>query len=110
MVFAQLVVIGEVQGVLALLVPIRDANGATMPGVRIEDCGPKLGLNGVDNGRIWFDHVRVPRENLLNRYADVTSEGEYVSPIESPSKRFFTTIGPPRPGSWASAGRSSPAG
>ena len=92
-VFAQLVVSGEVQGVHALLDPIRDANGATMPGVRIEDCGPKLGLNGVDNGRIWFDHVRVPRENLLNRYADVTSEGEYVSPIESPSKRFFTTIG-----------------
>ena len=92
-VFAQLVVGGEVQGVHALLAPIRNANGATMPGVRIEDCGQKLGLNGVDNGRIWFDHVRVPRENLLNRYADVTPEGEYVSPIESPSKRFFTTIG-----------------
>ncbi|MDA0205553.1 MAG: acyl-CoA dehydrogenase [Acidobacteria bacterium] len=92
-VFAQLVVGGEVQGVHALLVPIRDEAGATMPGVRIEDCGQKLGLNGVDNGRIWFDHVRVPRENLFNRYADVSPEGEYVSPIESPSKRFFTTIG-----------------
>src|SRR5690606_13505885 len=83
-VFAQLVVGGEVQGVHALLAPIRDAKGATMPGVRIEDCGPKLGLNGVDNGRIWFDHVRVPRENLLNRYADVTPDGSYVSPIDSP--------------------------
>ncbi len=92
-VFAQLIVGGEVQGVHALLAPIRDNSGATMPGVRIEDCGQKLGLNGVDNGRIWFDHVRVPRENLLNRYADVTPEGEYVSPIDSPSKRFFTTIG-----------------
>jgi len=92
-VFAQLIVGGEVQGVHALLAPIRDTNGATMPGVRIEDCGQKLGLNGVDNGRIWFDHVRVPRENLLNRYAEVTPEGEYVSPIDSPSKRFFTTIG-----------------
>jgi acyl-CoA oxidase len=92
-VFAQLVVGGEVHGVHVLLAPIRDTNGATMPGVRIEDCGPKLGLNGVDNGRIWFDHVRVPRENLLNRYANVTAVGEYVSPIDSPSKRFFTTIG-----------------
>lgn len=92
-VFAQLVVDGEVQGVHALLAPIRGAGGATLPGVRIEDCGPKLGLNGVDNGRIWFDHVRVPRENLLNRYADVTPEGRYVSPIDSPSKRFFTMIG-----------------
>lgn len=92
-VFAQLIVGGEAQGVHALLAPIRDASGSTMPGVRIEDCGQKLGLNGVDNGRIWFDHVRVPRENLLNRFADVTPEGEYVSPINSPSKRFFTTIG-----------------
>jgi len=92
-VFAQLVVVGEVHGVHALLVPIRNTKGETMPGVRIEDCGQKLGLNGVDNGRIWFDHVRVPRESLLNRYADVSPEGEYLSPIESPSKRFFTTIG-----------------
>ena len=31
-----------------------------------------MGLNGVDNGRLWFDGVRVPREALLNRFADVT--------------------------------------
>lgn len=92
-VFAQLVVSGEDHGVHALLAPIRDNDGAAATGVRIEDCGQKLGLNGIDNGRIWFDHVRVPRENLLNRYADVTSEGEYTSEIVSPSKRFFTTIG-----------------
>jgi acyl-CoA oxidase len=92
-VFAQLVVGGDSHGVHALLAPIRDADGTTMAGVRIEDCGQKLGLNGVDNGRLWFTHVRVPRENLLNRYADVTPDGRYVSPIESDSKRFFTTIG-----------------
>ena len=62
-------------------------------GVRIEDCGAKLGLNGVDNGRIWFDHVRVPRENLLDRYAQVAEDGTYFSPIENPTKRFFTMIG-----------------
>ena len=64
-----------------------------MPGVRIEDCGEKLGLNGVDNGRIWFDQVRVPREALLNRYADVSPEGEYSSPIENVNARFFTMLG-----------------
>ena len=37
--------------------------------------GDKLGLNGVDNGRISFDHVRVPREALLDRYADVAEDG-----------------------------------
>src|SRR5262245_12183476 len=68
-VFAQLHVGGAERGVHALLAPIRDEDGSPCEGVRLEDCGAKLGLNGVDNGRIWFDHVRVPRENLLDRYA-----------------------------------------
>ena len=54
---------------------------------------PKIGLNGVDNGRIWFDGVRVPRTSLLNRYADVTEDGRYFSDIENPDRRFFTMLG-----------------
>jgi acyl-CoA oxidase len=92
-VFAQLVTGGEERGVHAVLVPLRDEQGDPLPGVRIEDCGPKLGLNGVDNGRIWFDHVRVPRENLLDRYAQVAPDGTYTSLIENPTKRFFTMLG-----------------
>jgi acyl-CoA oxidase len=92
-VFAQLVAGGEERGVHAILVPLRDEHGDPLPGIRIEDCGPKLGLNGVDNGRIWFDHVRVPRENLLDRYADVAPDGTYTSEIENPTKRFFTMLG-----------------
>ena len=91
-VFAQLIVDGQNHGVHALFVPVR-RKGKTLPGVRIEDCGPKLGLNGVDNGRIWFDQVRVPRGNLLNRYADVSPEGVYSSSIENPDRRFFTMLG-----------------
>jgi acyl-CoA oxidase len=91
-VFAQLIVGGENRGVHALLVPLRDERGV-LPGVEIEDCGPKLGLDGVDNGRIRFDRVRVPREALLDRYAQVSAEGEYTSPIENPTKRFFTMLG-----------------
>jgi acyl-CoA oxidase len=92
-VFAQLEVGGEGYGVHAILVPIRDEEGRPMPGVRIADCGEKEGLNGVDNGRLWFDQVRVPRENLLNRFGDVTEAGTYLSPIASPSRRFFTMLG-----------------
>ncbi len=92
-VFAQLEVEGQGHGVHALLVPIRDKDGALLPGDRIEDCGHKMGLNGVDNGRIWFDHLRVPRKNLLNRYGDVDDQGKYQSPIASPSRRFFTMLG-----------------
>ncbi len=92
-VFAQLIVAGESHGVHVLVVPIRDENGNVHEGVRIEDCGEKMGLNGVDNGRIWFDRVRVPRDALLNRYGGVSADGVYDSPIENSNKRFFTMLG-----------------
>lgn len=92
-VFCQLVVGGESHGIHCVLVPIRDEDGRVLDGVRIEDCGPKMGLNGVDNGRIWFDDVRVPVANLLDRYASITEDGTYESPIENPDRRFFTMLG-----------------
>jgi len=91
-VFAQLVVGGESHGVHAFVVPIR-VDGQPAAGVRIEDDGPKMGLNGVDNGRLWFDGVRVPREAMLNRFADVTPDGTYESAIENANRRFFTMLG-----------------
>jgi acyl-CoA oxidase len=92
-VFAQLVVGGQTHGVHCLLVPIRSTDGEALPGVTITDCGPKLGLNGVDNGRLVFDQVRVPRTALLDRYAQVDAEGTYTSEIENPDRRFFTMLG-----------------
>jgi acyl-CoA oxidase len=92
-VFAQLHTdIGQ-HGVHAFLVPIRDASGNVVPGVTIEDCGLKAGLNGVDNGRLAFDNVRIPRHNLLDRYGSVSDGGAYSSPIPSPARRFFTMLG-----------------
>ena len=91
-VFAQLEVGGRREGVHAFVVPIR-SDGVPCPGVRIEDDGLKMGLNGVDNGRIWFDDVRVPRGALLNRFADVSPDGVYSSEIENPNRRFFTMLG-----------------
>src|SRR3954453_15325736 len=92
-VFAQLIVGGEERGVHALLVPLRDDDGTVLDGIRIEDCGPKPGLDGVDNGKLWFDGVRVPREALLDRYATVAEDGTYFSEIESATKRFFSMLG-----------------
>ncbi len=91
-VFAQLEVDGESHGVHAFVVRIR-RDGAVVDGVRIEDCGDKMGLDGVDNGRIWFDELRVPRTALLNQFAEVTPEGRYLSPIDNANRRFFTMLG-----------------
>jgi len=88
-VFAQLNVGGQEHGVHAFVVPLRPHNStATYPGILIGDCGHKMGLNGVDNGWMTFTNVRVPRENLLNRFADVLPDGQYVSSIKKPEKRF----------------------
>lgn len=96
-VFAQLITTEDGKpvnhGVHCLLVPIRDADGNDLPGVTTSDCEYKGGLPGVDNGRIVFDHVRVPRVNLLNKYGDVAPDGTYSSPIENPNRRFFTMLG-----------------
>ena len=92
-VFARLRLGPDDHGVHAFLVHIRDAHGNTAPGVRIEDCGAKEGLNGVDNGRIWFDSVRVGADALLDRFGRITPEGEYESPIPSAGRRFFTMLG-----------------
>ncbi|GHD01680.1 acyl-CoA dehydrogenase family protein [Zhihengliuella salsuginis] len=91
-VFAQLITAGVNHGVHAFYVPIRDEDGF-LPGIGGEDDGLKGGLNGIDNGRLHFDHVRFPRTNLLNRYGDVAPDGTYSSPIESPGRRFFTMLG-----------------
>ncbi|MDX1873673.1 acyl-CoA dehydrogenase [Mycolicibacterium sp. 120266] len=92
-VFAQLITKGEGHGVHCFVVPIRDEEGNDLPGVTTSDCHYKGGLPGVDNGRIQFDQVRIPRENLLNKYADVAEDGTYSSPIENPGRRFFTMLG-----------------
>ncbi|AHC26456.1 MULTISPECIES: acyl-CoA dehydrogenase family protein [Mycobacteriaceae] len=92
-VFAQLITKGEGHGVHCFVVPIRDDAGNDLPGVTTSDCHYKGGLPGVDNGRIQFDQVRIPRENLLNKYADVAEDGTYTSPIENKGRRFFTMLG-----------------
>ena len=92
-VFAKLVLDDKDYGVGAFLVPLRDKKGNIHPGVTIEDCGRKMGLNGVDNGKIGFNQVTIPYENMLDRFASVTAEGKFDSPISSDNRRFFTMLG-----------------
>ncbi|TGZ59535.1 hypothetical protein CRM22_009026 [Opisthorchis felineus] len=88
--FARLLLGGQDQGVHAFLVPIRDRNLQVMPGVTIEELGHKMGLNGVDNARLMFDHVRIPRSNLLDRYSHVSASGKFSTKLgDHPRNRFL---------------------
>ncbi len=92
-VFAKLIINGEDFGVNAFIVPLRTAKGAMIEGVKIEDCGRKMGLNGVDNGVIYFNQVVIPKENMLDKFATVNDAGEFESSISSDNRRFFTMLG-----------------
>eukprot|EP00761_Pharyngomonas_kirbyi_P014036 gb/GECH01014066.1/.p1 GENE.gb/GECH01014066.1/~~gb/GECH01014066.1/.p1 ORF type:complete len:674 (+),score=96.88 gb/GECH01014066.1/:1-2022(+) len=93
-VFARLIVRGVDHGIHAFIVPFR--NPKTMepyPGVHIMDIGPKRGFNGVDNGALRFSQVRIPRDNMLDRYSSVTRDGEYRCAFSSPRRHFGATLG-----------------
>ena len=89
-VFAQMIFHGVNEGIHAFLVRIREEDMSVSPGVVIQDMGHKMECNGVDNGKLWFRNVRIPRENILNRYCDVTPEGKYVTSIKEKRARFLT--------------------
>jgi len=88
-VFAKLIIDDTDYGVSAFVVPLRDKKGKLHPGVKIKDCGRKMGLNGVDNGVIYFDHVVIPKDNMLDRFASVDEAGKFASPIASDNRRFY---------------------
>ena len=92
-VFAKIIVEGKDYGVGAFIVALRDDFGNTLPGITIKDCGRKLGLNGVDNGVIYFNQVTIPASEMLDRYAGVDDQGKFISPIASDNRRFFTMLG-----------------
>jgi acyl-CoA oxidase len=56
----------------AFIVQIRNLeNHQAQPGVTVADIGVKFGngaYNTMDNGLLRFDHVRIPRENMLMRF------------------------------------------
>ena len=61
--------------------------------MEINDCGLKMGLNGVDNGTLSFHNVVIPYDNMLDKFASVNDKGEFDSPIPSDNRRFFTMLG-----------------
>ncbi|KAJ3043199.1 hypothetical protein HDV00_005519 [Rhizophlyctis rosea] len=71
-VFAQTFVNGKHEGINVFLVRIRNEDMSVAKGVRVEEMG-----------------VRVPAENILNKYADIKPDGTFHSTIQSRRARFL---------------------
>ncbi|RLN15134.1 hypothetical protein BBJ28_00006533 [Nothophytophthora sp. Chile5] len=83
-VHAKLQIDGESKGVQAFIVPLRSLEDhQPLPGIEVGDIGPKVGFNSLDNGYAAFHSVRIPRRNMLMRYAKVLSDGTFVKPRSS---------------------------
>ena len=75
-VLADLVVDGASKGPHAFVMELRDSSGEAAAGVSMADMGRKTTGNDLDNARITFDNVAMPREALLNKYADITAASD----------------------------------
>ncbi|XP_078510688.1 peroxisomal acyl-coenzyme A oxidase 1-like isoform X3 [Lissotriton helveticus] len=83
-VLAQLYIQGQCKGLHAFIVPIRHiGTHQPLPGVTVGDIGPKFGFDETDNGFLKLDNVRIPRENMLMKYAKVEPNGTYVKPVSA---------------------------
>jgi len=87
--FAQTFVNGKNEGINIFMVPIRDQNLKEHPGVFIEDMGLKQGCNGVDNAKIIYNNVRIPRTALLNKICNMSPEGVFTHQVAKPRQRFL---------------------
>ena len=79
----------ENHGIHGFVVRIRDDKMQPMPGVKIEDMGLKMGLNGVDNAKLHFDKVRVDSDALLDKFSQVGDDGSFKSSVKGNRQRFL---------------------
>ncbi|XP_053155314.1 peroxisomal acyl-coenzyme A oxidase 1 isoform X2 [Hemicordylus capensis] len=81
-VLAQLHTQDQCHGLHAFIVPIRQlGTHEPLPGITVGDIGPKFGYDEMDNGYLKMDNFRIPRENMLMKYAKVEPDGTYVKPL-----------------------------
>ena len=75
------------------MVPVRDpVSLKPYPGIVIGDMGEKIGLNGLDNGFVIFDHYRIPRQSLLDKNGGIDRHGKYVTPYKDPKKKMGASL------------------
>eukprot|EP00286_Rhodomonas_abbreviata_P012625 CAMPEP_0181322656 /NCGR_PEP_ID=MMETSP1101-20121128/19345_1 /TAXON_ID=46948 /ORGANISM="Rhodomonas abbreviata, Strain Caron Lab Isolate" /LENGTH=539 /DNA_ID=CAMNT_0023430585 /DNA_START=37 /DNA_END=1656 /DNA_ORIENTATION=- len=77
---ADLFIKGKSFGPHAFVMNLREER-KPVPGVILEDMGRKTVGNDLDNAAIGFDKVLLPKDALLNRFADVEGD-EYVQKVK----------------------------
>ncbi|CAG0897403.1 unnamed protein product [Darwinula stevensoni] len=83
-VVAQLYTRGECRGVHPFIVPLRNMDDhSPLSGIEIGDIGRRMAFNAADNGFLRLTNVRIPRENLLMKHAQVLQDGTYIRPANS---------------------------
>ncbi|KAK3831145.1 MAG: hypothetical protein J3R72DRAFT_527761 [Linnemannia gamsii] len=88
----QTIVDGENHGINWFIVPLRDPKtGKLLPGVTAGDIGHKSARQGLDNGWIQFTSVRIPRQNMMMKWASMSPEGEFT-PSPNPVLSYATLI------------------
>ncbi|XP_069100899.1 peroxisomal acyl-coenzyme A oxidase 1-like [Argopecten irradians] len=90
-VLAQLVIDTKRHGMHPFMVQLRSMVDHTpMPGVKLGVIGQKMGGNYNDNGFLFLNNVRIPRENMLMKNAQVTRTGKFLT--SGPSKANYATM------------------
>jgi acyl-CoA oxidase len=75
---AKIVIDNKEHGIHAFLVQLRSLeNHKIMPGLELGDIGRKFGFDTTDNAYVKFNKLRIPRINMLMRFAQVTEEGKF---------------------------------
>lgn len=83
-VYARLVVDKKDCGVHPFIVQLRSLeNHEPLKGITVGDIGPKFAYETMDNGFLRFNNVRIPRDHMLMRFAQVSPDGTYTTPPHS---------------------------
>ncbi|CAM5124499.1 unnamed protein product [Natator depressus] len=69
-ILAQLYTQGQCKGLHAFIVLTQQlGTHEPLPGITVGDIGPKFGYDEMDNGYLKMDKFRIPRENMLMKFA-----------------------------------------
>ncbi|KAI5632452.1 acyl-CoA oxidase domain-containing protein [Phthorimaea operculella] len=81
-VMARLYTQGKDCGIQPFMVQVRDEEThIPLRGIKIGEIGAKLGYNTANNGFLGFDNLRIPRDRMLMKNAQVLKDGTFkVSP------------------------------